>query len=906
MPILPRLSSALSTALLEWILMFLLFIDAVYSFLVTRFARLCRLPAPCPFCSRLDHVLGNEKPCFYRELICKTHKSEISSLAFCSLHQKLTGAQNMCERCCGKVPDDDKTDETVMDANVLDSKQRIDDALNSPREKVCSCCGQHFKQRSVALSSRKNAELEPSGAFGSPKTYTEYSVVCQVDEPLEPKDIYHQTDYRSNERDGLLQMTSDSEIEVPCANDVKSSQSREASVMDEDLQEDTACEQPVLPSPVVIKESEIIVKKEPSVEDTCNTSLACPAVDDHPNSGGDVDQTEEKESQSRKWAHRHDPVLVIENSGLEDAGISQIPVMPSDELPQVPGEIEPSQSTNEGNADPYTSQFTILEEHYAVSEEGNMKCILEQVHVPEITGRSSGEFHQRSAPAADPHTNELVLENAHHGASEDANQKDNCGDIHVSQVGSGSKTCGEVEDCTKKIEPTGDMGAHELIVKGPFDSAPKDLIDKDYVDEPHISARSSGEVPQDHSATEEYPKTSDSIVERRPSLSTQISMNEAYRLAIGNKGSLPSPTLTDVILGKDSTSSINEELRLLLSQLSASRGLEAPWVDPGPSPRAYGRGDELVVQNITNRISLERNASGLESLDGSIVSEMEGESTIDRLRRQIDLDRKSIHLLCRELEEERNASAIAASQALAMITKLQDEKAAMQMEASHYQRMMEEQAEYDSEALAKTNELLAEREQQIEELEIELENYRRQYGGGAIEERGNQAAFKQENRDTAMLDVSDLEDPLINTQQGINSLVSLEEERAYIASGLRKLEQKLQFYSNNSVSVDLPSPDVKDDLSDKVYVIEDFSLHRQKSSIESKEAGSSTTSGEVDLVAVQEEIAKLNRRLKTLEGDRSFLEHSINSLRNGDEGLMFIQEIACNLRELRAIAIDKK
>lgn len=57
---------------------------------------------------------------------------------------------------------------------------------------------------------------------------------------------------------------------------------------------------------------------------------------------------------------------------------------------------------------------------------------------------------------------------------------------------------------------------------------------------------------------------------------------------------------------------------------------------------------------------------------------------------------------------------------------------------------------------------------------------------------------------------------------------------------------------------------------------------------------------------MQEEIAKLNRRLKTLEGDRSFLEHSIDSLKNGDEGLMFIQEIACSLRELRAIAIDKK
>jgi len=65
-------------------------------------------------------------------------------------------------------------------------------------------------------------------------------------------------------------------------------------------------------------------------------------------------------------------------------------------------------------------------------------------------------------------------------------------------------------------------------------------------------------------------------------------------------------------------------------------------------------------------------------------------------------------------------------------------------------------------------------------------------------------------------------------------------------------------------------------------------------------------SGDVDLTTFQEEIASLNRRLKTLEGDRNFLEHSINSLRNSTEGLMFIQEIACNLRELRAIATDKK
>nr|CAB3478473.1 unnamed protein product [Digitaria exilis] len=865
MPILRRVSSALSTALLEWILMLLLFIDAVYSFLVTRFARFCRLPAPCPFCTRLDHVLGNEKPCFYRELICKTHKSEISSLAFCLLHQKLAGAKSMCEGCCEKTSDRNTEDE--MDVNELDGNQRNDDVWNSPPTKTCSCCGQHFKQQSVLLSCRKIAELENTEVVGSPKVYTDYTVAGQVDESLEPKDIYHQSDQTSHDRESLLQMTSDSEIEVPCAHDLRSSHSCEANVMEEDFQQDTTCEHPVLPSLEVIKESERKVEKDLNVTHTCDTSSVCPGADDHPVSGIDGDQIKENESLLTKWASQQAPILVSEDSGSKDADISQISAASSVDLPQILGETELSQNKNEGNADQFTSQFTILEEHYAVSGETKIK---EFIHFCELNPTRTFLF-----PLSD-----------------------DCGDIHVSQVGADSEAIGEVDGCTKKIEPAGDMGTHDgLIVQYPFDTIPED---KGHMNEAQITAvavRSSG-------TDVECSNTTGATVERRPSLSTQISMNEAYRLAIGSKSSLPSPTLTDVILGKDSTSSINEELRLLLSQLSASRGLEAPWVDPGPSPRAYGRGDELVVQNITKRISLERNTSGLESLDGSIVSEMEGESAIDRLRRQVDLDRKSIHLLCRELEEERNASAIAASQALAMITKLQDEKAAMQMEASHYQRMMEEQAEYDSEALAKANELLAEREQQIEELEVVLENYRRHYGGEPIKKQAK-APFEQENADTGFIEEGDFEDPIINKPRSTNSLVSFEEERAYIATSLRKLERKLQSYSNNNTSDDLSSPDpIEDDLSNKAPIAEDSALYCQDSW--GKGGSSSVMSGEVDLTTVQEEIASLNRRLKTLEGDRNFLEHSINSLRNGTEGLMFIQEIACNLRELRAIATDKK
>ncbi|KQK10013.1 hypothetical protein BRADI_2g51510v3 [Brachypodium distachyon] len=468
--------------------------------------------------------------------------------------------------------------------------------------------------------------------------------------------------------------------------------------------------------------------------------------------------------------------------------------------------------------------------------------------------------------------------------------EDNVGDNHVLQVSADLETLVEVEGHPKEAEPIGDTGMHVLTSQDPSNADFEDMITKDFTEEAHIppvAARSSGEVSQGLDAIEENPQTSETIDERRPSLSTQISMNEAYNLAIGIKGSLPSPTLTDVILGKGSCSSVNEELRLLLSQLSASRGLEATWVDPGPSPRAYGRGDDLIVQNITKRISIERNVSGLESLDGSIISEMEGESTIDRLRRQIDLDRKSIHLLCRELEEERNAAAIAASQALAMITRLQDEKAAMQMEASHYQRMMDEQAEYDSQALVEANELLAQREQQVEELEAELENYRTKFGdGGPTEKQDTQVPLKEQNTTTSFL----------------------EHERSYIAECLRKLEHKLQLYSNSTFT-DLSNSDaIEYDLSDKML----DTLQCQKSSRETrdpvplvKESQSPTMNGEIDVSTFQEEISNLHKRLKTLEGDRDFLEHSINSLRNGKEGVLFIREIACNLRQLRGIAIDR-
>lgn len=135
-----------------------------------------------------------------------------------------------------------------------------------------------------------------------------------------------------------------------------------------------------------------------------------------------------------------------------------------------------------------------------------------------------------------------------------------------------------------------------------------------------------------------------------------------------------------------------------------------------------------VAMRISKKSPLEKSEFVLESVDGNLQNDADCDSILQRLKRQVRLDRKSLMALYMELDEERSASAVAANNAMAMITRLQAEKAAVQMEALQYQRMMEEQAEYDQEALEATYDLLAKREDDIRVLEAEIEAYRGKYG----------------------------------------------------------------------------------------------------------------------------------------------------------------------------------
>ncbi|XP_076935835.1 putative myosin-binding protein 6 [Bidens hawaiensis] len=195
--------------------------------------------------------------------------------------------------------------------------------------------------------------------------------------------------------------------------------------------------------------------------------------------------------------------------------------------------------------------------------------------------------------------------------------------------------------------------------------------------------------------------------------SNQLDLGDAYKLAISTKGRQLSGKLLDQKSFNNSSSRISDDIKILLSNRSNDSLISPKLI----SPKVSFNSDELTsLQFLQSRISLERNESNI-SLDGSVVSEIEGEGVVDRLRRQVEHDKKLMGVLYKELEEERNASAVATNQAMAMITRLQEEKAALYTEALQSLRMMEEQAEYDNEALQKANDIIEEKDKQIQELE---------------------------------------------------------------------------------------------------------------------------------------------------------------------------------------------
>lgn len=567
---------SLASAAREWLLIFMLFIDAIFSYVVTTFARYSRLPVPCLLCSRLDHVLGNEKLGFCWDLMCRKHKLEISSLVLCHVHNKLVDVQGLCESCLFSFATINKSNSETYRLLVgkigtdphpeLDLDPLLEDhELGDSSTRDCSCCNKPYSLRShgnkllhyksigsevdeldmpFSVATKRNSEVLTKGSLGDSHVGTKSS-----------------DDYQYVK----VKVTSDTESEVPFFDD-------------------------------------------------------------------EVDGT----------------ALIRETIDLKE------------ELTLQCVQMEPCSITL---ADDLTSKKLI---HLDSSPELSLldsKAQLESFPSTAAIGHGLDEF---TWPQVEPNdAREFIVE----------------------------------EKYSKEISEAG---------RQPVTRSPKIL--------------------------EINPVLGDG----NSQMPNNLELGDAYKLAIGNGGRQLSGRhleqrqlsgkLLEQISAKDS-SKVSEDMKLLLLQISSTRGIELPSNDT--TPKVSGNGDEVKydfcssigMHMLQKRISLERNESGL-SQDGSILSEIEGESEVDRLKRQVEHDKKIMASLYKELEEERNASAVAVNQAMAMITKLQEEKATFHMEALQCLRMMEEQAEYDVEALQKANNLLAEKEKEVQDLEAELESYR--------------------------------------------------------------------------------------------------------------------------------------------------------------------------------------
>lgn len=99
-------------------------------------------------------------------------------------------------------------------------------------------------------------------------------------------------------------------------------------------------------------------------------------------------------------------------------------------------------------------------------------------------------------------------------------------------------------------------------------------------------------------------------------------------------------------------------------------------------------------------------------------------SAMRLLEKALEEEKAARAALYLELENERNAAATAADEAMAMILRLQDEKASIEMEARQYKRIIEEKSAYEADEMEILKEILVRRETEKHFLEKEVEAYR--------------------------------------------------------------------------------------------------------------------------------------------------------------------------------------
>ncbi|KAF8116161.1 hypothetical protein N665_0020s0022 [Sinapis alba] len=936
---------ALALAFNEWLLILMLFVNSIFSYVITRFADYSELQSPCLMCSSLDHILGRTKKHLKRshwDMVCSKHKTEISSLVYCHAHGKLVDVRGMCEACLFSFATTNKSNAETYRLLVgkLGEDSPFGGSKNDPNTspRYCTCCNQLWMPQQTGSTDQEVVLSKPATLpkirvvsnlrtgkqqSNTPKKsvsfnhlpdvgYTELKVHSDTESEAEgvafkEKDVHKfqnveletpprvitlpydmatdkllDLDFPLQEEIGLRTYDSFFPEFIPPANDVPETSEKVVkekeiissldslfftSTTTMDHSDSTAVlkekedlihfkeihgdglmeETEVIPFDVVPEETSKKVLKEEEIVSLDSLFLSLRSVEPFAAvsketefiSLKDIISTSSVAAETLLMGEdflqgKEDLVHLLDISLTQDATVEDAELICLNDATSTSSDAaetpEDDVLMDETVSKEVHLQDTSLAEDIEENPEDSLMEKTELVCLNDLTSTSSDAS---ETPEDVLKGNELIMP-LHATTSPDK----------VSETFTANET--PVETSKEKDTNQDDIASleSEYVVVSPSKSAksmPEDSTE-DCVSEDKETKETS--VSEMAAQTEAAPESeSASFNSMSVAADTNLAgsgelldLSDTYSSIPHNEGSKDGAIIEQWM--KKDTSRVSEDLKTLLTHISASRGIDllSPrGISPKISSDQEAKDLDLDMQLLIQRRMLERNESNL-SLEEVSVSEIEGESESDRLKRQVDYDRKLLTGLYKELEEERSASAVATNQAMAMITRLQEEKALFQMEALQNLRMMEEQAEYDMEAIQKLNDLLVDKEKLVQDLEAEIEYFRDQTPQ-------NKKLDAAENSETVSSKIQ-------------NCLTGFNEERLYITSCLENLERNGEAHGDN--------------------------------------------------VATQESVSELSERVEKLKGDLYFLEHVVNSLGHGDESVEFVKEIASHLQTLRSLSMKRR
>ncbi|KAH0639984.1 hypothetical protein KY290_037270 [Solanum tuberosum] len=1051
--------TVLSSAVCEWFLMFLLFLDAALAYFISKFASYYELQTPCMLCSRFNHILGDKKSGCYGSHLCRNHKEDVSFQVFCHIHGNLADVRAMCEECLVSFATENilikESDNLMIDK--LGNKSFIP---SSPGPWNCSCCQKTWRARSSAQrllqltsvgfgASKANVKPPLPRAPGRSRFSRRDSfkkIRDKISGPESPRTRASALDPLSHVGYTELKITSDSESEIQMSDDEDGCSVTRG-------KNDSRSEDNVRHGKGIMQKLETDLPRQ--------SSESKPYYLDRPrqlaaSSGKTVS------FQASDDFVGHGLAELDWESLSPKTGASVLPeFISSYNVAQASNPLEDHHTSRESITSnvflPRISDLSALSELISVTKTPSLSSI--NIHETDLTegndeGSNLTEKNNAKAPvhldeSAPPISNQKnqadisVVSNGRRKVSDRLGEPSAITDS--ANAGEGMKSLPQLSTSVTDESQTASLRNHDRLgeAKTISDSA---NAGEDMKSLPQLSTSVTDESQtaslRNHDRLGEAKAISDSAnagegMKSLPQLSTSVMDNhdrlgEAKPIsdsANAGEGMKSLPQLSTSVMDESQTASLRNHDRLgevkaisdsanagegmkSLPQLSTSVTDESQTAslrnhDMLGEPSAIsvsvnaGEGmkslpqlstsvmDESQTASLRNHDHSDdrqrsdasssdgvhviqtstitgRDDSGNESADGFSVSDIEDESIVDRLKRQIEHDQRYINSLYKELEEERSASAIATNQAMAMITRLQEEKASLHMEALQYLRMMEEQAEYDMEALERANDQLADREKELQDLEEELLEYKNNIPDelSAEDPQKENRNLKEENVINGNHSLEHVENKLSGSsdsktirvtkicdkpRQFNDSICNFEDEKLCISKHLENLEKKLFQISGRKASDNVPcngySERVKKDVDNQVKKqsddggsinsqqeeeissstrndfsksnggpidkpaaldVENAIVSEKKNHLDNNHSKLSSLGGEVDGASIGNEISELSGRLQALEDDCKFLMHAFNSLQNGHEGIQLIQEIAHQLQEIRKVDFDKR